>query len=64
MKKMFNKVLLSAAVLGLLAGCAGEEENVIMAPVPVVKSEFTPKSDWSASVGGGVGHYFSKLSPE
>ncbi len=35
-----------------------------MAPVPVVKSEFTPKSDWSASVGGGVGHYFSKLSPE
>ncbi|EOG7788242.1 outer membrane protein assembly factor BamB [Vibrio fluvialis] len=64
MKKMFNKVLLSAAVLGLLAGCAGEEENVIMAPVPVVKSEFTPSSEWSASVGDGVGHYFSKLSPE
>ncbi len=64
MKKMFNKVLLSSAVLALLAGCAGEEENVIMAPVPVVKSEFTPTSVWSASIDDGVGHYFSKLTPE
>jgi len=64
MKKMFNKVLLSSAVLVLLAGCAGEEENVIMAPVPVVKSEFTPKSLWSTSIDDGVGHYFSKLTPE
>lgn len=64
MKKMFNKVLLSAAVVGLLAGCAGEEENIIMAPVPVVKSEFSPESQWSTSVGDGVGHYFSKLAPD
>lgn len=64
MKKMFNKVLLSAAVVGLLAGCAGEEENIIMAPVPVVKSAFTPESQWSSSVGDGVGHYFSKLAPD
>lgn len=64
MKKMFNKVLLSSAVLALLAGCAGEEENIVMAPVPVVKSEFTPKSLWSTSIGDGVGHYFSKLKPE
>lgn len=64
MKKMFNKVLLSAAVLGLLAGCAGEEENIIMAPLPTVTSEFTPQTLWSSSVGNGVGHYFSKLMPE
>jgi len=64
MKKMFNKVLLSSAVLALLAGCASEEENVVMAPVPVVKSEFTPQSLWSTSIGDGVGHYFSKLSPD
>jgi len=64
MKKLFNKVLLSSAVLALLAGCAGEEENVVMAPVPVVKSEFTPTTLWSASIDDGVGHYFSKLQPE
>lgn len=64
MKKMFNKVLLSAAMLGLLAGCSGEEENIIMAPLPLVKSEFTPQSVWRSSVGDGVGHYFSNLAPE
>lgn len=64
MKKLFNKVLVSAVVLGALAGCASEEDTVIMAPVPVVSSEFTPVTQWSASIGDGVGHYFSKLSPE
>ncbi|WP_336942130.1 outer membrane protein assembly factor BamB [Vibrio cholerae] len=64
MKKLFNQVLVAAGVLALLAGCASEEENVIMAPLPVVKSEFTPKTLWSASVGDGVGHYFSKLAPD
>ncbi|MEF1230215.1 outer membrane protein assembly factor BamB, partial [Vibrio fortis] len=53
-----------AIALGLLAGCAGEEDTVIMAPVPTVTSEFTPSQEWSNSVGDGVGHYFSKLTPE
>ncbi|NAW70663.1 outer membrane protein assembly factor BamB [Vibrio sp. V27_P1S3P104] len=64
MKKMFNKVLLSAAMLGALVGCSGEEENIIMAPLPLVKSEFTPQSVWRSSIGDGVGHYFSNLAPE
>jgi len=64
MKKIFNKVLLSAAVIGLLGGCAGEEENIIMAPLPSVSSEFTPQPIWSNSVGRGVGHFFSNLTPE
>ncbi|MDK9736178.1 outer membrane protein assembly factor BamB [Vibrio sp. D404a] len=64
MKKMFPKATLCALALGLLAGCASEEDTVIMAPVPTVTSEFTPSQEWSASVGDGVGHYFSKLTPE
>lgn len=64
MKKMFNKALLCAVVIGAIAGCASEEDTVIMAPVPVVSSEFTPVTEWSASIGDGVGRYFSKLSPE
>ncbi|MGY3568898.1 outer membrane protein assembly factor BamB [Vibrio paucivorans] len=64
MKKLLSKVLLSAATIGVLAGCAGEEDTIIMAPVPQVQSEFTPSQQWSASVGDGVGHFFSKLTPE
>lgn len=54
----------AVAVLGaLLAGCAGEEDSIQMAPVPVVNSEFTPTQAWSSQVGDGVGQYFSRLSP-
>ena len=63
MNKMFNKVLLSMSVLGLLAGCAGEEDNVVMAPVPQVENQFSSNTDWSASIGSGVGQYFSELTP-
>ncbi|MFH0264598.1 outer membrane protein assembly factor BamB [Vibrio rumoiensis] len=63
MKKMFNRSLaISVIALGLL-GCSSEEDTIVMAPLPVVNSQFTPKQDWSASIGDGVGHYFSKLSP-
>ncbi|WP_105903372.1 outer membrane protein assembly factor BamB [Vibrio gangliei] len=63
MKKMFNRTLaISAIALGLL-GCSSEEDTIVMAPLPVVDSQFTPKVEWTASVGDGVGHYFSKLSP-
>ncbi|MEH0742817.1 outer membrane protein assembly factor BamB [Vibrio cholerae] len=64
MKTMLNKALSTALVLGLLAGCAGEEDTIIMAPTPVVDNEFTTKSAWSASAGKGVGMYYSQLSPE
>ncbi len=64
MNKMLKKALTTAAILGLLAGCASEEDTIVMAPVPQVNSEFTPKSEWAVSVGDGVANYFSKLSPE
>ncbi|CAM3078794.1 outer membrane protein assembly factor BamB [Vibrio mytili] len=63
MKRVFKKALLGALTVGVLAGCAGEEDTIVMAPLPQVDSEFTPSTEWSTSVGDGVGHYFSKLSP-
>ncbi|MDN3610799.1 outer membrane protein assembly factor BamB [Vibrio ostreicida] len=60
---MLKRALSTVAILSVLAGCASEEDTVIMSPVPQVKSEFTPKSEWSTSVGSGVSNYFSKLSP-
>ena len=63
MKRVFKKALLGALTMGILAGCASEEDTIVMAPLPQVDSEFTTHTEWSTSVGDGVGHYFSKLSP-
>ncbi|MEZ9590157.1 outer membrane protein assembly factor BamB [Vibrio breoganii] len=54
---------LIAVVATAIVGCASEEDTIIMAPVPVVESQFTPDVVWSTSVGDGVGQYFSKLTP-
>jgi outer membrane protein assembly factor BamB len=64
MKTWFGNLFLAAAVAGLLGGCSSEEDSVVMAPVPVVKSQFTPHEVWRGSIDDGVGHYFSKLKPE
>ncbi|KJY85087.1 membrane biogenesis protein [Vibrio galatheae] len=64
MKNMLKKALTTAMFVGVLAGCASEEDTIIMSPVPQVDSKFTPASQWSASVGNGVGEYYSKLTPE
>ncbi|WCE30303.1 outer membrane protein assembly factor BamB [Vibrio sp. SCSIO 43137] len=63
MKKVLGRVLAGTMILAALAGCSSEEDTVIMAPVPQVNSQFTPEKQWSASIGDGVGHYFSKLQP-
>ncbi|EDP58592.1 outer membrane protein assembly factor BamB [Vibrio sp. AND4] len=63
MKRVFKKALLGALIVGILAGCASEEDTIVMAPLPQVDNQFTPDAKWSTSIGSGVGHYFSKLSP-
>lgn len=63
MKKMFNRSLAISVIAFGLLGCSSEEDTIVMAPLPVVNSQFTPETEWSASIGDGVGHYFSKLSP-
>ena len=63
MKRVFKKALLGALTMGILAGCASEEDTIVMAPLPQVDSEFTTNTEWSTSLGDGVGHYFSKLAP-
>ena len=58
MRKMFSRSLaLTVIALGLL-GCSSEEDTIVMSPLPIVKSEFTPSTEWTASVGDGVGHFF------
>ncbi|WP_261815858.1 outer membrane protein assembly factor BamB [Vibrio gallicus] len=61
-RKWLKRALIASIALGIV-GCASEEDTIVMAPVPVVKSEFTPSQEWSTSVGNGVGQYYSKLTP-
>jgi outer membrane protein assembly factor BamB len=63
MRKPITKLLWAAALVTGLAACSSEEDTVIMAPLPVVQSEFTPATNWTSTVRGGVGHFFSELSP-
>ena len=63
MQKVLKQAISVALAVGLLAGCASEEDTIQMAPLPVVESTFTPVQGWSSKVGDGVGHFFSKLSP-
>lgn len=37
MKNVFRRAVLGLITVGILAGCAGEEDTIIMAPVPQVK---------------------------
>ncbi|OBT17230.1 outer membrane protein assembly factor BamB [Vibrio sp. UCD-FRSSP16_10] len=60
--KWLRRILLTTFTVAIV-GCASEEDTIIMAPVPVVESQFTPSVTWSHSVGDGVGQYFSKLTP-
>ncbi|UXI00701.1 outer membrane protein assembly factor BamB [Photobacterium sp. TY1-4] len=63
MQKVWKQAVSVVLATALLAGCAGEEDTIQMAPLPKVESAFTPQSLWSQSVGEGVGHYFSVLKP-
>lgn len=64
MKNMLKKALTAAMFVGVLSGCASEEDTIVMAPLPQVESSFTPESVWTSSVGDGVQQYYSKLTPE
>ncbi len=63
MKKLLSRTLLGSMLITGLFGCSSEEDTIVMAPLPEVKSQFSVDKDWSASVGDGVGHYFSRLAP-
>ncbi|WP_261639961.1 outer membrane protein assembly factor BamB [Erwinia mallotivora] len=62
-----RKILLPGLIsVTLLSGCSwfsGEEDVVKMSPLPKVENQFTPQKIWSASVGDGVGDYYSNLHP-
>ncbi|KEY91684.1 lipoprotein yfgL [Candidatus Photodesmus blepharus] len=60
MRKLFSNELIFVVFLQVIVGCAGTEGTF----VPKVQSSFIPIEEWTVSVGQGVGHHFSKLTPK
>ncbi|MEW7864280.1 outer membrane protein assembly factor BamB [Aeromonas diversa] len=66
MRNLFKKVVLGAAVSLALQGCSlfnSDEDVNPMAPLPTIESAFQGETDWSSSVGGGIGDFYSQLRP-
>ncbi|SEK73409.1 Beta-barrel assembly machine subunit BamB [Colwellia chukchiensis] len=65
--KRFNKKLLAICLLAVgISACSStddEDEDLKVAPLTDINAVFTPKVKWDASVGDGVGDYFSRLQP-
>jgi len=63
MTRWLKHLLVTATITGTLVGCSSETDTVIMAPVPLVNSNFVPHEEWNSEIGYGVSHYYSKLKP-
>ncbi|TRX53971.1 outer membrane protein assembly factor BamB [Thalassomonas sp. M1454] len=64
--KFFNKRLISAILLSsALVACSSDDEDEapVIAELTEIEELFEAEVVWDDSVGDGVGHYFSRLSP-
>lgn len=62
MRSQLSLVLPLIAALGLSA-CSSEPDISPANPLPDIKNTLNTKARWSKSVGGGVGDFYSQLSP-
>jgi outer membrane protein assembly factor BamB len=67
MSKRFNKKLLAICVLAVgISACSStddEDEEQRVAELTEITALFAPEVKWDASVGDGVGSYFSRIKP-
>ena len=65
--KRFNKSLLTICLLAVgISACSStddEDDELRVAPLTEIKALFEPVVKWDASVGNGVGDYFSRIQP-
>ncbi|KXJ49600.1 MAG: outer membrane protein assembly factor BamB [Colwellia sp. Phe_37] len=67
MSKRFNKKLLAICVLAVgISACSStddENEELKVAELTEITALFNPTVKWDASIGSGVGDYFSRIKP-
>jgi len=60
----WSKVFAGAALLsGVLAGCSSNDDELKIAPLPLIQATVQVSNDWEHSVGDGSQDFFSKLMP-
>ena len=60
MKKL-TMASLALCVVALTSGCSSNDEDELV--LPEINNQFEAEVVWQESVGDGVEHYFSRLSP-
>lgn len=63
MKKWSKIVVTGMLASGVLAGCSSNDEEVKIAPLPLIQATVEITNDWEHSVGDGSEGFFSKLMP-
>ncbi len=63
MKQWSKSLVASVVLLGTLAGCSSNDDEIKIAPLPVIQPSVEVEVKWEHSVGDGTQDYFSKLSP-
>ena len=64
MKSWCKTLLVCGFSLGLLSACSSSDvEEEPVSPLPDIEASVFPTISWSASVGNGVGSYYSRLRP-
>lgn len=64
--RLHNMMILSLLFSSMLSGCSwfsGEEDVVIISPLPKVNNQFQAIVLWRNAVGNGTGEYYSTLHP-
>ncbi len=62
--KQWSKLLVVAAIMsGILSGCSSNDDEFVIAPVPVFESQVELNVEWEEYVGHGTKDFISKLQP-
>lgn len=66
MKKGFKQLITLVTSALLLTGCSlfsSDEDVITMAELPIFEASYVPQIAWQASIGSGVGKFYSQLLP-
>jgi len=55
--------VVGAVLLSAISGCSSNDDEIKIAPLPLITPSVEVNVDWDYSVGDGTGEHFSKLSP-
>lgn len=63
MKHWCKNLLAAGLSIAFLSACSSTDDEEAIKPLPEITASVSPSIEWSASVGNGVGDYYSRLKP-